>query len=156
MQRKGVPLLCKFPEVRLGTVREAVRGASPVWQQPFGRLLEPERRTTSARPSLGEESVRNAGGGAAAPVGGGGEGKAKKSLAYLNRSVEVAGRVLGRSGEGATAWLGGHGLVGGPRSWWVGGGGPQPGQRPTLPGFRHHLSDPLSDPPSTERQSSLE
>ncbi|KAK2100592.1 hypothetical protein P7K49_021940 [Saguinus oedipus] len=77
-------------------VREAVRGASPVWQQPYGRLLEPERRTTSARPSLGEESVRSAGGESLHPCRGGGV-------------VKVGG--------------GGHGLAGGPRSWWVGGGG---------------------------------
>ena len=125
MQRKGVPFRCKFPRVQLSTEREAVRGVSPNWRLSLGRLLEPEQKTTLARPRLGKESVRNAGEGATAPCHRkrrweAGEGKARKNLAYLNRNVEVAGPVLGRSGRGALA---------------------RPTASAPVPGFRHHLSD---------------
>ena len=52
-------------------------------------------------------------------MGSGGR-QSKKNLAYLNRNVEVAGPVLGRSGRGAVA---------GPTA------------SAPVPGFRHHLSD---------------
>lgn len=115
MQRKGVPVRCKFPGVQLSTEREAVRGASPVWRLSLGRLLEPEWKTTLARPRLGKESVRNAGEGATAPCRRkrrreAGEGKARKTWLTL---------------IGTWRWQG---------QCWVGrGGGPWPGQRPQLP-----------------------
>ena len=111
MQRKGVPVRCKFPGVQLSTEREAVRGASPVWRLSLGRLLELERKTTLARPRLGKESVRNAGGEQLHRAVGRGDGKRRKA-------------------KQKKTWLT---LIG---AWWQGqcwvgrGGGPWLGQQP--------------------------